>query len=348
MTKPKTRVIEVWLVMILVVVLAFIAFCHVRVTSAISHVPSFDNVFTPFALEKHSLNILSTVAETIDTSTMRNAMRSCPAGQFIVGIDMDGNRLLCSNQPVVNSAAPYTAAFEIIDSSTFSQGLKACPAGYAMTGLSVVHNKVSCAHVGKMHRTISSNTHRSNTNACPAGQVMAGFDDGSDQVLCGRRVDSCFGAIGSRCGITSEGFDTPISLCLNNQCLINAGSWDHDECCWQFPNGKLCRAPGAPNDGRCATQLSKAISRLTAGYNWRRDINFETENATGVVVRTTFCARPGTIVHRNDVDRCCNNSSRQIASAFSDPIQAATDLAKATQQGISAIELSTDNPRVCR
>jgi len=349
MTKPITLILKVCPVVIFVLGLAFMP-AEISVTSATaaSDGPSIANAFTPFAIENHSLNIVSTIAETIDSGTMRNSMRSCPIGQFIVGIDMDGNRLLCSNQPVVNSRAPYTDAFEIVDSSTFSQGLKACPAGYAMAGLSVVHKKVSCAHVGKMESTISSNTRRLSTNACPSGQVMVGFDGDSDRVLCGRRIDSCFGAIGSRCGITSEPFDTPFSLCVSNRCLTNAGSWDHDECCWQFPNGKLCRAPGAPHDGRCAAELSKAISRLSAGYNWRSDIDFNTQNTTGVVVRTTFCAPPGTIVHRNDVDRCCSNSSRQIASAFTDPIQAAADFAKATQQGISPTELSSANPRVCR
>jgi hypothetical protein len=292
-----------------------------------------------------SLSLLLT--ESVNLDTMRNGMRSCPVGQFIVGIDMDLNRILCSNQPVLNSAAPYTAAFEITDTTTFSQGLKACPAGYGMTGLNVAQKKVSCAHVGKLEPAISSTIRRSNTNACPEGRVMIGFDDDSNRVLCGRRVDSCFGALGSRCGITSEGFETAGALCLNNQCLTNAGSWAHDECCWDFPNGKWCRNVTANHDGRCVTELSTALSRLAAGYNWKTNINFLVQNLHGTVVRETFCAPPGTIVHRNDVNRCCSGNARMMASATSDPIQATADLTKATQQGITT-ELTTSNPRVCR
>ena len=189
-------------------------------------------------------------------------MRSCPVGQFIVGIDLDGNRLLCSNQPVVNSAAPYSTSFEIVDASTFEQGLKACPDGYGMTGLNAVQRKVSCAHVGKMSPFVSTAVRRSGTNACPAGRVMVGFNRDNDQILCGRRIESCFGALGARCGAQSEGLDTPVAICLNGQCLINAGSWEHDECCWQFPNGNVCRTPTAPDDGHCRSAFSKAVSRL--------------------------------------------------------------------------------------
>ncbi len=295
-----------------------------------------------------SLSIFTSLAESVDTGTMRNGMRSCPMGQFIVGIDLDGNRLLCSNQPVVNSAAPYSASFEILDTNTFQQGLKACPEGYGMTGLSVVQNKVSCAHVGKMSRVIFTNTRRAETVACPAGRVMSGFDHDSNQVLCGRRIDTCFGAAGSRCGFQSEGFETPVALCLSGRCLINAGSWEHDECCWQFPNGSVCRVFGAPNDGRCSAAYDKAVGRLVLGYNWRRNISFSTLNTTGVVDRAAFCAPFGTIVHKNDVDRCCNGRARLMANALTDPLQAAADLRKAAAQNIGAMEVASGNPRVCR
>ncbi|MDQ3472111.1 MAG: hypothetical protein M3447_00090 [Acidobacteriota bacterium] len=339
-----------------------IAVCLVQIGFATQNVPAFpgEPMKSPLnfyeGLQGASVGsrlaapaILSlSVAESIDTGTMRNGMRSCPIGQFIVGVDLDGNRLLCSNQPVVNSSAPYTASFEIIDTSTTAQGLKSCPEGYGMTGLSVINNKVSCAHVGKMTRTIFTNTRRSGTNACPAGRVMAGFDSDSNQVLCGRRIDTCFGAAGSRCGFQSEGFDTPLALCANNQCLINAGSWDHDECCWQFPNGKVCRNLGATHDGKCSAEFSKALTRLAGGYNWRRSISFSTLNTTGVVDRNAFCAPGGTVVHKNDADRCCSTRVRLLANALSDPLQAAADAAKITAQGITATELTSGNARVCR
>ena len=292
--------------------------------------------------------LFSNLAESIDTGTMRNGMRSCPIGQFVVGVDFDGNRLLCSNQPVTNSSAPYTANFEMTDTTTMRLGLKACPENFGMTGLSVVNNKVSCAHVGKMKVELSTNTRRSQTDACPSGRVMVGFDDDSNKVLCGKRIDTCFGAIGSRCGVTSEPFVTPFALCVADHCLVNAGSWEHDECCWQFPNGKLCRTPDGSHDGNCTVSLSKAISRLSKGYNWKVAINFSLEEENGVVNRNLFCAPPGTIVHRSDPNRCCSSSLRTLADPLTDPIRAAADAAQAAVQQISPLELASGNPRVCR
>ena len=38
----------------------------------------------------------------------------------------------------------------------------------------------------------------------------------------------CYGAIGDNCG-AADGFN--FGLCAGNRCMINAGSWEHDECC---------------------------------------------------------------------------------------------------------------------
>jgi hypothetical protein len=276
--------------------------------------------------------------EIVDSGTMRNSMRSCPANMFIVGVDLDGNRLLCSDM-----FGPYTptAVFETVDGSAVASGTKSCPTGYGVTGLSPVRNRVSCAHRGKMETFIDQTTVRSGMRACPVGTVVTGIGFTDNRLLCGRRVDFCFGGLGQRCGITKEGFDTPLALCVAGRCYVNAGSWIHDECCWRFPNGIACRAgPDRPHDGHCVTEFGKAVSHLALGYNWRRNVDFNVPNTTGNVTFVQYCAPNGTIVHRSDVARCCGRASR----AF-DPFR---DTGQATSQNVSPVELVNGNARVCR
>src|SRR5690606_39386221 len=40
----------------------------------------------------------------------------------------------------------------------------------------------------------------------------------------------CFGALGADCGGAQSGIPTS-ALCAGGECYINAGSWEHDECC---------------------------------------------------------------------------------------------------------------------
>ncbi|MEO8218420.1 MAG: hypothetical protein ABI718_15165 [Acidobacteriota bacterium] len=285
-----------------------------------------------------SFSLIATVAlaaETVDLSTRRNNMRACPLGQFAVGVDMNGNRLLCNT-----FFTPYTSAFESTDSSTIRQQTKACPTDYAVTGVSPLRNEVSCAHIGLMNIVADTTTSRSGMHACPVGRILLGIDFNSSKILCGLREDFCFGGLGQRCGPQREGLTTPFSLCLNGVCWVNAGSWDHDECCFANPNGMACTAgPMAPQDGHCGGPWDRALSRLAAGYNWTRAVSFTVPNRTGTVGHNQWCAPSGTIVHRLDASKCCSSSARSI--------DAIRDAAPLFNQRVPASELALGNARAC-
>src|SRR5689334_20165141 len=78
------------------------------------------------------------LAQSVDRNTQRNGMHSCPAGQFVMGVQVTKNLLICASLPG-NSAA------EIVDKTTQEQGMHACPPGTAMTGLQASKNLLACA-----------------------------------------------------------------------------------------------------------------------------------------------------------------------------------------------------------
>lgn len=125
----------------------------------------------------------------------------------------------------------------------------------------------------------------------------------------------CFGALGADCGGAQDGI--PISaLCAAGWCYINAGSWEHDECCEANPNGMACRNGPVDyvtgSDGSCVAEWNKALARLTSGLSWRRRVDFLEPNGTGRVVHGAYCAPSGAVVHRDDARYCCSRATRAL------------------------------------
>lgn len=123
--------------------------------------------------------------------------------------------------------------------------------------------------------------------------------------------ERCFGALGMECGPQSNLL--PTALCGAGICRINAGSWEHDECCWANRNsGKSC-IPTAQSPGQapvCNASWQKALSRLSGGWSWTRQVDFSRYNATGKVERSLYCAVKGSLIHKDDVKYCCSRSAR--------------------------------------
>ena len=135
----------------------------------------------------------------------------------------------------------------------------------------------------------------------------------------------CFGAIGNQCG-QSPIPGIPLSaLCANGHCMINAGSWQHDECCWLHPRGTGCQVGSVgeitANDGNCAVSWNKAFDRLGRNLSWvRNNIDFNETNTSGTVVFFKYCSPTGSIVDRNDVSFCCNHNGIVPAPANRSPL----------------------------
>lgn len=150
-------------------------------------------------------------------------------------------------------------------------------------------------------------------------------------------VQRCFGAIGNNCGpADEEGFD--VGLCVRPNpltepdkatCMINVGSWTHDQCCIEKRVGGnaplseqgscsphmavLLNQPYA-----CEAEFNKAVAHIFQGYTWVRNVDASIENTSGVVEFDQYCATAGSIVHQNDVaNYCC---SRQGEPNYNNPL----------------------------
>lgn len=128
------------------------------------------------------------------------------------------------------------------------------------------------------------------------------------------KQEFCFGAVGAQCG-AQQGL---AGFCMGGNCPVNAGSWEHDECCWKNPNGLACKdGPldyAAPNRHRsvCAAEWDKAVLHFVGGLNWTRKVDFRKPNTTGIVVHADYCAPAGTIIRGEDAKYCCSRSARPL------------------------------------
>lgn len=130
------------------------------------------------------------------------------------------------------------------------------------------------------------------------------------------KVEHCFGALGAQCGLPQVSIPTT-ALCASGKCQINAGSWEHDECCFAHPDGMACTAGPLDyvtgHNGRCVNEWNKALSHLSAGLNWTRQIDFTRGNSSGRVNFTEYCAPKGTHVLSEDVRYCCSRQADTVS-----------------------------------
>jgi hypothetical protein len=151
-------------------------------------------------------------------------------------------------------------------------------------------------------------------------------------------VQRCFGAIGNHCG-AADGFD--FGFCLREHpftepdvatCYINAGSWEHDECCIAKRVGGP--APAAeqgscsPNQAAlrnepwvCSAEFNKAVAHFTLGFTWVRQVDASIENTSGQVDFAAYCAPTGSILATGDADTyCCSRASQPYVQHLGDAV----------------------------
>lgn len=137
----------------------------------------------------------------------------------------------------------------------------------------------------------------------------------------------CYGAVGKQCGSRLFPEGTPIpeeyalfylalqeSSCTNGKCMISGGSWAHDTCCFFHPEGYMCPSDATlwgdrGEESHCKGEWDLAQGRVIDGLNWKRDVNFQKPNCSGIVLFKDYCATAGSIVHRNDTQYCCNKDT---------------------------------------
>ena len=120
----------------------------------------------------------------------------------------------------------------------------------------------------------------------------------------------CFGAVGiGCCGIPGIRSATEWG-CEGERCVINAGSWEHDECCWAHGReGTMCGALVGP---ACNAEWQTAVHRTLHRLSWMRVVDKTRRETNGRVDRSEFCAPTGTIVAREDEDKCCTRRARLL------------------------------------
>lgn len=115
--------------------------------------------------------------------------------------------------------------------------------------------------------------------------------------------ERCFGALGMQCGQA----EFQLSSCANGRCLVNQGSWTHDECCASNPGGFMCGGQDGRPGNRCAGEfLLGSLHLSSTPYNWRRNVDFNRVNRTGIVERALYCAPAGTFQPGDNARFCCS------------------------------------------
>jgi hypothetical protein len=122
------------------------------------------------------------------------------------------------------------------------------------------------------------------------------------------------GAIGASAVVFAGSvLETAYSGCApDGSCVVNAGSWDHDECCFAHPSGHFCGIENAFASGSCTTAWNKAVHRVVHGLNWRRHPDRCRVDDDGIVDFPTYCAPAGTIVASTDRAKCCGRRTRRF------------------------------------
>ena len=144
---------------------------------------------------------------------------------------------------------------------------------------------------------------------------------------------TCFGAIGINCGPGNKeekdfghycARHDPITEPKAVTCHINAGSWEYAECCTSGTGSTVesCSSRGEALSGRsdfCERRSGKVAERLLMGMTWIRKVDTSLAYADSTVNFDAYCARSGSIVHRDDVEKyCCSRSGEQLVEHLGD------------------------------
>ncbi|MDZ7589668.1 MAG: hypothetical protein U5L05_03050 [Rubrivivax sp.] len=162
----------------------------------------------------------------------------------------------------------------------------------------------------------------SGNGTCVNGQCVCSALDHSGS-FCETVCQRCYGAIGNNCGV-ADGFN--FGLCVGNLCMINAGSWTHDECCIaqrrngpapQSQQGSCSPAPFGPPPHVCQAEFNKAAAHAAdPGLTWTRTVNTSAQRCTTTTMsvdHSAMCNPSGGTLSCGDQRMCCSRSARPTA-----------------------------------
>ena len=107
------------------------------------------------------------------------------------------------------------------------------------------------------------------------------------------RADHCFGAAGMQCGMFAGGPLGNVAFCsgwnfnpATTFCEVSGGSWAHDSCCVDNPNGRWCGGLASAFNSGCVTAWDRATHRFVWGYHWLRVVDGTRNDTDGTVNRS--------------------------------------------------------------
>ncbi|MGB3455432.1 MAG: hypothetical protein WBG08_12395 [Litorimonas sp.] len=135
--------------------------------------------------------------------------------------------------------------------------------------------------------------------------------------------EQCFGAVGQGCALLTSGvFAEERSSCLPGyrrnevSCMVNTGSWAHDECCADHPEGIMCG--GSQSDPVCQAEWDHAVAHTIGQvYSWRVVADPRVLDYDGEVDHDKYCAPEGaTLAPREGAAHCCSRKVRKLHAWF--------------------------------
>lgn len=150
----------------------------------------------------------------------------------------------------------------------------------------------------------------------------------------------CLGAVGQNCNDVPPELGTCDNV-LTHNCQVNAGSWQHDECCVRNPRGGMCDNNPAefvtqvlPGGSQvCQSEFNLAVVRLGTPFTWIRRVDSTVVNSTGIVDHAAYCAPAGTAVDigLGESRFCCSRLARAPRSV---------ELLRFNAQALAAVPLA--------
>lgn len=120
--------------------------------------------------------------------------------------------------------------------------------------------------------------------------------------------EHCFGATGIGCGAAGQpAYCRPALGSGELECMVSAGSIEHDSCCFRHPGGAGCG--GQPATADCGFEWARAQQRVIQGLYWLRRVDPQQANRSGRVEFQTYCAPAGSVIAAGDERYCCNRAA---------------------------------------
>lgn len=133
----------------------------------------------------------------------------------------------------------------------------------------------------------------------------------------------CFGAAGKGCTTSAAAgepvYCRPVLGSGEVECMVHAGSLEHDVCCFQHANGRGCSG-GAEDPRYCGYEWDKSRQRTSQGLYWTRRLRPQDVNRSGIVDFDQYCAPSGSVIAAGDDRYCCSRAA--VALAERDPLGA--------------------------